>query len=201
MPKYSRKEMDEMVERWLAANQKVEHERDWKTHLGPMYTDDAEYTWNIGPDEEFVAHGRQQIEQWALDVHMEGFEGWQFPYDSVLVDDEKGEVVGFWRQVAPVKRADGTPYEVAGLGGSWFRYAGDYKWSWQRDFFDFGNVLALLGELAADGHLSPALKEKMHRVFRGQPLAGHVKLRNGGGGLRRKITGKVALAKIAILGR
>ena len=33
------------------------------------------------------------------------------------------------------------------MGGPWFRYAGNYKWSWQRDFFDFGNAMALFMEL------------------------------------------------------
>lgn len=31
----------------------------------------------------------------------------------------------------------GEPYEIKGLGCSWFRYAGQRQWAWQRDIFDF----------------------------------------------------------------
>ena len=56
------------------------------------------------------------------------------------IDDAKGHVVGFWRQIADATRDDGTSYEVAGIGGSWFRYGGDQQWAWQRDWFDYGNA-------------------------------------------------------------
>lgn len=199
MAKYSRAELQETIDGYIAANQKARATLDW-THLGPFYTDDATYTWNIGPNEEFRAAGRKQIEEWALGVQMEGFQDWSYPYDKVLIDDEQGEVVGFWRQVAPVKRADGSTYEVAGTGGSWFRYGGNHKWCWQRDFFDFGNVVALFGELAADGKLPQPVRDKLHRVALGKALPGHVPLRSGGTGVLSGIRGKLALARIALLG-
>lgn len=200
MPRYSRTELQETVDLWLQANRNAQEAGDWRRYLGPMYTDDAEYTWNMGPNEEFVARGRAQIEETALAVQMEGFQGWSYPYDKVLIDDEAGEVVGFWRQVAPIKRPDGSPFEVAGTGGSWFRYGGDHKWSWQRDFFDLGNVVALLGEVAAAGGLNQTLKKKLQRVALGEGLPGHIKIRPGEGRLHM-IKGKLALARVAILGR
>ena len=130
MPAYPRQELEAMVERWLAANRDSERAGDWVKSLGQMYAEDAEYSWNMGPNREFVARGRRQIEEWALGAHMEGFEKWRYPYDSILIDEQRGEVIGIWRQVAPVKRDDGSDYEVAGLGGSWFRYGGDYQWAW-----------------------------------------------------------------------
>jgi hypothetical protein len=199
MPAYPRKELEEMVERWLTANRQSEKEGDWIRNLGAMYTEDAEYRWNMGPDQEFVAKGRQQIEDWALGVHMKGFEDWQYPYDRILIDDKQGEVVGFWRQVAPVKRPDGSPYQVAGLGGSWFRYGGNYQWCWQSDFFDLGNVKALFMELAADGHLHPSVKDRIRRLARGGQLEG-VYATHSAPGLGRRAKGLLAMARIALFG-
>lgn len=199
MPAYPRHELEAMVERWLAANRQSEKEGDWIRNLGAMYTEDAEYRWNMGPNQEFVASGRKQIEEWALGVHMKGFEDWQYPYDRILIDEKQGEVVGFWRQVAPVKRADGSPYQVAGLGGSWFRYGGNYQWSSQCDFFDLGNVKALFMELAADGHLHPSVKDRIRRLARGGQLEG-VHAIGKPPGLARNLKGLLAMARIVVFG-
>jgi hypothetical protein len=174
MPAFPRAELEEMMRRWLAANERAEAAGDWKP-MADFYTEDAEYTWNLGPAEDFVARGRQQIRDWVLGTEMEGLEGWQYPYDRVLIDDREGEIVAFWRQVAPAKRPDGSPYEIRGVGGSWFRYAGSYQWSWQRDFFDFGNAMALFMELIQAGQLSPAMQKRIERVMSGEVPPGHVK--------------------------
>lgn len=200
MTEFARAELEEMVEKWLEANRHSEQDGNWAKHLGAMYTDNAEYRWNIGPNEEFVAKGRKQIEEWALGAQMEGFEEWRYPYHRILIDEKLGEVIGLWRQVAPAKRKDGSDYEVEGVGGSWFRYGGDFKWSWQRDFFDLGNVKALLFELAADGKLDPAVKAKISRLAKGQSLPGHVKLRKEPG-LIKKIKGWLVMIKIVLLGK
>ncbi len=200
MAKYPREELEEMLRRWLEANRKAEQAGNWAQHLGGFYTDDAEYRWNVGPNEEFVALGREQIEKWALGVQMQGFEDWSYPYEKILIDEKQGEVIGFWRQVAPAKRQDGSDYEVAGIGGSWFRYGGNYKWCWQRDFFDLGNVKALLFELAADGKLEPAVKQKISKLAKGQLLPGHRRLRQAPG-LGKKLKGWVCMLRIALLGR
>jgi hypothetical protein len=167
--------MEEMVRRWVAAAERADAERDWAGNLGPFYTDDAFYGWNVGPREEFEAHGKQQISEWALGLEMEGLDGWVYPYQRVLIDEKQGEVLAFWKQVAPHTRPDGSTYEVRGLGGSWFRYAGDYKWCWQMDFFDFGNVSALFVELIQAGHLSDPLKRRLERAAAGELPPGHVK--------------------------
>jgi hypothetical protein len=200
MAEFPRAELEEMVARWLAANRQSEQDGNWAKHLGAMYTDDAEYRWNIGPNEEFVARGRKQIEEWALGAQMEGFEQWRYPYHRILIDQKLGEVIGLWRQVAPALREDGSHYEVEGIGGSWFRYGGDFKWSWQRDFFDLGNVKALLFELAADGKLDPAVKKKISRLAKGQPLPGHKRIRENPG-LLKKVKGLLSMIKIVLLGK
>lgn len=197
MSEYPRQELEDMVERWLAATRRSEQEGNWIKNLGSMYTDDAEYRWNMGPHQEFLARGRRQIEDWALGVHMKGLEDWQYPYDRILIDEKQGEVVGFWRQVAPVKRSDGSPYQVVGVGGSWFRYGGNYRWCWQCDFFDLGNVKALFMELAADGHLHPSVKERIRRLARGGQLEGVHQIAEAPG-LGRKLKGILAMARIVL---
>ncbi|MGZ8195402.1 MAG: nuclear transport factor 2 family protein [Methylosarcina sp.] len=200
MAAYPRAELEEMVERWLQANREAEKEGNWPKHLGKMYTETAEYRWNIGPNEEFVARSRKEIEEWALGAQMEGFEQWRYPYHRILIDEKQGEVIGLWRQVSPALRKDGTHYEVAGIGGSWFRYGGDYKWEWQRDFFDLGNVKALFFELAADGKLDSAVKRKIGRLAKGQLLPGHERLRKPPG-LWKKLKGFLAMMRIALFNR
>jgi hypothetical protein len=175
MPAFPRAEMEEMMRRWLAANERAETARDWKP-MADFYTEDAEYSWNLGPSEDFVARGRQQIRDWVLGTEMAGLEGWTYPYERVLIDERQGEIVAFWRQVAPVKREDGTPYEIRGLGGSWFRYAGSYLWGWQRDFFDVGNATALFIELIQAGKLGPTMQQRIERVMAGELMPGHVKV-------------------------
>jgi len=200
MAHYPREEIEEMIRRWLEANRDSEKAGEWAHRLGQMYSEDAEYSWNMGPNREFIARGRQHIEEWALGAHMEGFEAWRYPYDTLLIDDQKGEVIGIWRQVAPVKRDDGTDYEVSGLGGSWFRYGGNYQWSWQKDFFDLGNVKALFMELAADGKLEAPVKKKLRRLAWGQSLPG-VEPIHKDPGVFRSLKALLAMIRIVTLGR
>jgi hypothetical protein len=200
MPTYPRKEIEAMIERWLEANRDSERAGDWVKSLGKMYTENAEYSWNMGPNREFIARGRREIEEWALGAHMEGFEKWRYPYDTLLIDEVKGEVIGIWRQVAPVKRDDGTEYEVSGLGGSWFRYGGNYQWAWQKDFFDLGNVKALFFELAADGKLEPPVKQKLRRLAWGLKLPGVYPIQ-ADPSVWLKLQGLLAMIRIVLFGR
>jgi hypothetical protein len=200
MSEYNRAELEEMVSRWLAANKQSEQEGDWIKNLGAMYTEDAEYSWNMGPNREFIARGRKEIEEWALGVHMEGFEKWRYPYEKIIIDEKQGEVIGIWRQVAPVKRADGGDYEVAGVGGSWFRYGGNYQWCWQRDFFDLGNVKAMFMELAADGKLEAPVKRRLSRLAKGQALPGVYPI-TASPGLAKQAQGVLSMIRIVLFGK
>lgn len=171
MPAFDRAELDEMVERWLQANRDAEAAGDWKT-LAELYTPDATYGWNYGPENEFMAVGRDEIRDIALGMEMGGLDGWQYPYQELVIDDRTGNVIGFWKQVADATRADGSHYEVAGIGGSWFRYGGGFQWSWQRDWFDYGNAAAVFVEMIGDGTLSAGMTARMHRSL-GGGLPGH----------------------------
>ena len=175
MSRYPRAEMDEMVERWLQVNKDAEAAKDWQM-LADMYTEDATYGWNYGDKENFMAVGRDQIRDIAVGLEMGGLGGWEYPYQEILVDEAKGQVVGFWRQIADAVREDGTHYEVAGIGGSWFRYAGNFQWSWQRDWFDYGNAAAVFLEMITDGKLSEGMTERMNRAMKPGQLPGHYRL-------------------------
>ena len=197
---YPRKELEEMVERWLQANIDAEKAGDWTKHIGPFYKKDAVYAWNIGPNEEFVANGRKEICDIALGYQMKGFEEWQYPYHDIIIDQKRGTVIGFWKQVSPYKRPDGTYYEIAGIGGSWFEYGGDYQWQWQRDFFDLGNAKDCFFQLAGAGVLDSVVKDKIHQQAKGVLLPGHRKLRKEPS-LLQKVRNNVALVKIALTGK
>jgi hypothetical protein len=178
MPSFPRAELEEMVRRWLDANRRCERDGDWRP-LAEMYTQDASYGWNMGPSEEFMVSGRDEIRNVALALEMGGLDGWSYPYQKVLIDDRHGEVVGFWKQVAGARRLDGSHYEVAGIGGSWFAYAGDWQWSWQRDFFDLGNATALFLEMIKADVLSDGMRRRMERSTSGERLPGHYPIGTG----------------------
>jgi len=171
MSSYPREELEEMMRRWVAANDEAGRTGDW-SKMPDFFLDDAVYSWNTGDKYEFVARGRQQIAEWAFGTEMAGLEKWVYPYVRTLIDDQKGEIVGFWKQVAPSKDPDGNPYEIAGTGGSWFRYGGNYKWAWQRDFFDHGNAGVVFLAMMENGDLSETMQERMKK---GSRMPGWVK--------------------------
>jgi len=167
MPSYPRAELESMVELWLATNRRCEEALDWDD-LADLYTEDATYGWNVGPNDEFMAVGRDEIRRLAVGLEMEGFGGWTYPYQRVLIDDQQGEVLGLWKQIADATRPDGSHYEIAGLGGSWFRYGGNQKWSWQRDFFDVGNATAIFIEMIGAGALSEGMTKRIEQMAKGR---------------------------------
>jgi hypothetical protein len=171
MPAVSRTELEEMMRRFVAANDEAGRTGDWQL-LAPFYTEDAIYTWNNGPKYDFVARGRAEISAYVLGTEMAGLDKWTYPYVRTLIDDQRGEVIGIWRQVAPVRDAAGRPVEIAGTGGSWFRYGGNWQWCWQRDFFDHANAGAVFMELMQQGKLSATMEERMKK---GSRMPGWVK--------------------------
>lgn len=160
MPAFPRDEIEEMMRRWVRANDEAGTTGDW-SKMSAFYTEDALYSWNNGAKWEFAACGRQQIHDWVFGTEMEGLDNWVYPYVRTLIDEKKGEVLGLWRQIAPAEDPEGSPYEIAGTGGSWFRYAGDFRWSWQRDFFDHTNAGVVFGAMMQNDQLSPKMVERM----------------------------------------
>lgn len=170
-PRFDRDEMEEMLSRWLKANEDAEKKNDWRD-LGQFYTEDATYGWNYGPKEDFMAVGRKEITELALGTEMEGLEGWTYPYETNIIDNYTGNVVCFWRQISDAKDENGENFEVYGIGGSWFRYAGDFQWEWQRDFFDFGHVSELFMKMITSDSLSEGMKGRIDKAVKGEPQPG-----------------------------
>ena len=165
--------LEDFVQRWLLVNREAERNGDW-TPLAQFYADDATYGWNIGPKEDVMCIGKDEIREIALGLEMAGLQGWTYPYQRVLIDDKIGEVVGFWKQVAT--DADGTNREIYGIGGSWFRINTEGLIEWQRDFFDFGHVQKLYLELMKTGRLSAGMQERIQRSLAGEKLPGYYPL-------------------------
>ncbi|WP_193046473.1 nuclear transport factor 2-like protein [Mycolicibacterium baixiangningiae] len=170
MPSIPREQLEGWVERWLQANRDAEHKGDWKP-LADFYTEDATYGWNIGPKEDVMCVGIDEIRDVALGLEMEGLENWNYEYQKVLIDDKQGEVVGFWKQI--VNKSDGTQDEIYGIGGSWFRLDGNLKIEWQRDFFDFGHVSKMFLKLIETGDLSAGMQKRIERSMAGEKLPGY----------------------------
>jgi hypothetical protein len=168
-----REALDEWVERWLQANKDAEAAGDWKP-MADFYTEDATYGWNIGPKEDVMCVGRDQIRDVALGLEMEGLENWVYEYQRVLVDEKLGEIVGFWKQIAT--KGDGTKDEIYGIGGSWFRLNDQLLIEWQRDFFDFGHVQKAFIKLIESGDLTPTMQKRIERSMAGEQLPGYYPL-------------------------
>jgi len=147
---------------------------DTKVDLIPSLIAEIHEAGHMVGVKEFSGDPRRiyEIRELALGQEMSGLEGWRYPYQSVLVDESTGDVMGMWKQIADATRPDGSHYEVHGFGGSWFRYGGDWQWSWQRDFFDFGNVSALFMEMIQDGALSAGMHKRIERATADRRPAG-----------------------------
>ncbi|EKF22278.1 snoaL-like domain protein [Mycolicibacterium hassiacum DSM 44199] len=173
MPSIPRDKLDDWVERWLEANREAERKGDWRG-LAEFYADDATYGWNIGPKEDVMCVGKDEIRDIALGLEMEGLENWVYEYQKVIVDDRQGEIVGFWKQIAT--KSDGTRTEIYGIGGSWFRLNEQLLIEWQRDFFDFGHVAKGYARLMESGDLSEGMKKRIERSLAGEKLPGYYPL-------------------------
>jgi hypothetical protein len=169
----SREQLDDWVSRWLKANQDSEAAGDWK-NLADFYTEDATSGWYIGPKEDVMCVGKDEIRDVALGLEMEGLDNWVYEYQKVLVDEKQNEIVGFWKQI--VNKTDGTQEEIYGIGGSWFRLNDDLLIEWQRDFFDFGHVAYMFGKLIGSGDLSDGMQRRIERSVAGEKLPGYYPL-------------------------
>jgi len=170
MAKFTYEEIKQHLDKWVEANRSAGEKGEGWDQMYKFYTEDAVYSWNYGPEYEFVARGHKQLKEWAFGTEMAGLDGWRYPYIRTLIDPEKGEVVVFWRQQAPVNDPDtGKPYEILGTGGSWFRYAGNGKWGWQRDWFDLGNASSCFIKMMENKHLSDGMLARMERQAQGTP--------------------------------
>ena len=165
-----RAELETFWAEWIEANRNAQDAGDWAP-MADLYAEHATYGWSYGPDEHFMAVGREEIRALALGQEMLGFDGWDYPYQSAVIDDHNGQVVGFWRQRARFVDNDGVRYEVPGLGCSWFQYAGNHEWAWQRDIFDAESAKDTVVRIIKDGKMSPTLQARIDMTLRGEVKA------------------------------
>jgi hypothetical protein len=71
----TREQLEDFVQRWLDVNRESERNGDW-TPLAQFYADDATYGWNIGPKEDVMCVGKDEIREIALGLEMAGLQGW-----------------------------------------------------------------------------------------------------------------------------
>src|SRR5690606_39854591 len=102
MPSLPREQLEKLVEEWLEANREAERKGDWRG-LADFFADDATYGWNIGPKEDVMCVGKDEIREIALGLEMQGLENWVYEYQKVLIDEKQGEIVGFWKQIVDRK--------------------------------------------------------------------------------------------------
>lgn len=157
---YKRAEFDAFWQDWLNINRRAQETGDWGI-MAAFYEPDATYGWSYSPTDQFMANGRDEIRDLALGTEMLGFQGWIYPYQAVLFDERSGQAFGMWRQLSTFNSPTGEPYEIQGLGGSWFQYSGNRSWSWQRDVFDVGMATEAMLQIMRDGTNSPEFDQRM----------------------------------------
>jgi hypothetical protein len=177
MTRFTRAEIEEFWESWLAVNREAERRGDWGI-MADWYAEDATYGWMYTPDEHFMAVGRDQIREWALGLEMAGLDGWHYDYQATVIDEVTGMVVGFWKQRSGIVDDEGKEFEILGIGGSWFGLgrnpAGKVEFAWQRDWFDLGSTAHTFLALAASGKAPQGLLDRMN--LNGMEQPGHYRL-------------------------
>ncbi len=98
-------------------------------------TDDATHGWNVGPNEDVMCVGIDEIRatlRWARK-----WTGWRYPINgsSSTSEAKRGGCPGNRLPLTPMA----PEQEVYGIGGSCTRMPAAGM-NWQRDFFDFGHV-------------------------------------------------------------
>jgi hypothetical protein len=171
MSGFDRAELENFWQEWLDASRAAQDSGDWSA-LARWYAPDASYGWSCSPTDHFMATGRDEIRDWALGTEMHGYADWMYPYQASVIDERNGQIVGFWRQLSMFPDGDGVPYEVPALACSWFQYAGDRQWAWQRDIFDVVTASSVVVRVIQDGKMSPDLDQHMQSLAAGT-LPGH----------------------------
>jgi len=168
---YDRTDFDAFWADWLEINREAERCGDWGI-MADFYEPDATYGYSYAAEDQYMSVGREEIRAGVLGLEMLGFQGWVYPYQSIIFDERSGQAFGFWRQLSTFDAPNGEPYEIKGLGGSWFQYSGHRSWSWQRDMFDVGVATTTMLEVLKDGNGSPQLNERMNLIAAGN-MPGH----------------------------
>jgi limonene-1,2-epoxide hydrolase len=140
------------AEVFLTAFPREEIEKAWRRRIELQDADDWDgYGQTFTDDAVYVEHhegtfvGRDAILAWLVPV-MKRCQGWTFPVEWLAIDGNR--VIHKWQNRLPGRRADGSCYEFAGISIS--EYAGDGRFSFQEDIYNWEESLKVLKEWAAD---------------------------------------------------
>ena len=135
-------EVRSLFDRWIEDNKRCEAERNW-SRLADYFAVDAVYQYTMGAGGLRVARGRDKIRRLVMERDMEGFDGWTFPYEWVVIDGSR--VMTKWWNQAPVSHEDGTPYRVIGV--SCIELNNDLEIQTMHDCFDLAALLEMVREV------------------------------------------------------
>ena len=137
MSKFSRREIAETHDRYLAARGRAERgEAPWST-LADFFTEDATF---IDPAWGRV-QGQPAIRRF-MDESMAGLEGWRFPQEWIWIEGNR--LVTRWMNRLPGQRPDGSHYEAPGY--STILYAGGSRFRYEEDLLNMVHVTELIRE-------------------------------------------------------
>jgi len=108
--------------------------------FGMTFTEDAVYVEH----HEGTFRGRKAILDWLVPV-MKLCQGWTYPVQWLAIDGNR--VIHKWMNRLPGQRADGSHYEFAGL--TVMEYAGEGRFSYQEDLYNWEEAVPVLKEWAA----------------------------------------------------
>jgi ketosteroid isomerase-like protein len=134
---YPEKEVRSTYERYVATRDRIEAgELGWDA-LADFFTDDATFIDPAWGRIEGIARIRRFLVE-----SMEGLEGWEFPHEWAMVQDDR--LIARWQNRLPGRRADGSPYQAPGY--SLMVYAGGGRFSYEEDLLNMVHVGELIRE-------------------------------------------------------
>lgn len=145
---YPESEIRSAVEHYVEVREQIERgESDWRDFV-ELFTEDAVFVdpaWGR-------AEGRAAIRD-LFDTAMPGVD-FKFPIDFWAIAGDR--VVVKWRQVLPISRPDGTPYQQSAV--STLIYGGDGRFSYEEDLLNMAHAIEDIvasGWSPGDGFTAP----------------------------------------------
>jgi ketosteroid isomerase-like protein len=142
----TKQEVRAVMDRFIETSGRADKTGNWSP-LADFFAEDAVYQYSMGAGGMRVARGRAEIRRLVMERDMQGFAGWKFPYEWVMIDGDK--VITKWWNQAPANREDGTPYRV--LGNSNIRFNNDLEIVEMHDNFDLAALIAMVQMLNRKG--------------------------------------------------
>ena len=151
---FPREEVEAAAQRYATVRADIDAGRGMWADLAQFFTDDAVF---IDPAWGRV-EGIEEMKATVFGDAMDGFDGWSFPIDFVVIEGD--DVVIKWRQLLGATRPDGTPYQQSGV--STLIYAGDGKFRYEEDILNMVHVLEDMRDSGELAKVSPVAMPPKH---------------------------------------